>query len=271
MGRFISPDPSGLLAQNPADPQSWNLYAYARNNPLINVDPTGLDCVYYNDAGDGVESVDHNSNSGECGKNGGNWEEGTTYANWQNYDKKSGTWTGFSLDSSNAYLYSGQAPGGPGSGTPSGDPNLDSYIPACQGNCLAGGSAPISNLTGQLQFGGTLVGLLQFAISQPLSAGVQTSQEWIAESIGSTRGIASGWCGSGGAGVPGNSNGWSCMIHDYEYSITGNAYPGGNYNPNYSNGPQLQKINQTLCNNVSGFGGLEIKAFFTATVWGCRP
>ncbi len=34
MGRFMSPNPSGLLAQNPADPQSWNLYAYARNNPL---------------------------------------------------------------------------------------------------------------------------------------------------------------------------------------------------------------------------------------------
>jgi len=34
-GRFMSPDPSGLLAQRPEDPQSWNLYAYARNNPLI--------------------------------------------------------------------------------------------------------------------------------------------------------------------------------------------------------------------------------------------
>jgi RHS repeat-associated protein len=29
MGRFMSPDPSGLLAQHPENPQSWNLYVYA--------------------------------------------------------------------------------------------------------------------------------------------------------------------------------------------------------------------------------------------------
>ena len=69
MGRFMSPDPSGLLGQNPADPQSWNLYAYARNNPLINIDPNGLDCIYATNNGKGVESIDHDSDSGECGQN----------------------------------------------------------------------------------------------------------------------------------------------------------------------------------------------------------
>jgi RHS repeat-associated protein len=38
-GRFLTPDP---MDGNPADPQSWNRYAYARNNPLAFVDPTGL-------------------------------------------------------------------------------------------------------------------------------------------------------------------------------------------------------------------------------------
>jgi RHS repeat-associated protein len=28
IGRFMSPDPAGLLAQKPTYPQSWNLYAY---------------------------------------------------------------------------------------------------------------------------------------------------------------------------------------------------------------------------------------------------
>lgn len=39
-GRFTSPD-RPFADQNVADPQSWNLYAYGRNNPLRWVDPTG--------------------------------------------------------------------------------------------------------------------------------------------------------------------------------------------------------------------------------------
>jgi len=39
-GRFTSPDAFGV-DQHPEDPQSWNLYAYARNNPLGFIDPGG--------------------------------------------------------------------------------------------------------------------------------------------------------------------------------------------------------------------------------------
>ena len=42
LGRFTSPDPHNDGAQL-ADPQSWNMYGYARNNPLIYVDPSGHD------------------------------------------------------------------------------------------------------------------------------------------------------------------------------------------------------------------------------------
>lgn len=37
-GTFCSADP---LAGSPGDPQSWNRYAYGRNNPIGNVDPSG--------------------------------------------------------------------------------------------------------------------------------------------------------------------------------------------------------------------------------------
>jgi len=52
-GRFMTPDPgnaSGLSHMD--DPQSWNGYAYARNNPLSYTDPSGLNytvCQYDSD------------------------------------------------------------------------------------------------------------------------------------------------------------------------------------------------------------------------------
>lgn len=42
-GRWISPDPAGLAAVDPSNPQSWNRYAYVSNNPLRLIDPSGLD------------------------------------------------------------------------------------------------------------------------------------------------------------------------------------------------------------------------------------
>ena len=41
-GRWVSPDPAGILAVNPADPQSWNRYAYVDNQPLMFTDTSGL-------------------------------------------------------------------------------------------------------------------------------------------------------------------------------------------------------------------------------------
>jgi RHS repeat-associated protein len=41
-GRWLSPDPAGLAAANPSNPQSWNRYAYVMDNPTTLTDPTGL-------------------------------------------------------------------------------------------------------------------------------------------------------------------------------------------------------------------------------------
>jgi len=41
-GRWIRPDPAGLAAVDPSNPQTWNRYAYVANNPLSATDPLGL-------------------------------------------------------------------------------------------------------------------------------------------------------------------------------------------------------------------------------------
>jgi len=39
--RWLSPDPAGLAAVDMTNPQSWNRYAYALNNPMALIDPFG--------------------------------------------------------------------------------------------------------------------------------------------------------------------------------------------------------------------------------------
>jgi len=270
MGRFMSPDPAGLVAANPSYPQTWNLYTYAANNPLRYTDPTGLDCVYYNDAGDKVESIDHHSDSGECKDHGGNWEEGTTYKSWQHYDKNSDTWNGASIDSKSVYFYQGTAPSQPSfySYFDTGSSEMRTAAwPSCQGNCFYdSSSASIGSVTGQLQNGATLYGLISWAVSQGPSFGPNgvghAQNDWIG-------GSGNGYCGAGGAGVP-HGNGWGCLGHDYNYAVLGANWLRNNYDPSYAKGPQLQKVNQTLCDNVSGAGGIEITLFFIPGPWGCR-
>ena len=51
-GRFLSPDPANAGADI-THPQSWNAYAYVLGNPLANVDPSGLDCVTFDNGATG--------------------------------------------------------------------------------------------------------------------------------------------------------------------------------------------------------------------------
>src|SRR5579884_2598258 len=62
VGRFISPDPANAGA-DATDPQSWNAYAYVRNNPLALVDPMGLCHI-------GADNVAYDDENGACYEGG---------------------------------------------------------------------------------------------------------------------------------------------------------------------------------------------------------
>ena len=57
-GRFITPDPSKGAFANPANPGSWNLYAYTRGDPINRTDPRGLCSVAGGGYGDDATCLD---------------------------------------------------------------------------------------------------------------------------------------------------------------------------------------------------------------------
>ena len=72
MGRFMSPDPSGLSYADPTNPQSLNLYSYVLNNPLHNIDPSGEECVWDDGSYDAADDPDTGS-ADMCSGQGGTW------------------------------------------------------------------------------------------------------------------------------------------------------------------------------------------------------
>ena len=81
--RWISPDPAGLSAANPGNPQTWNRYAYVSNNPLGLSDPSGLGLCPPNFSSLG---------SGACVSNYTNGQLLGDLAEWQDPFDQFGDW-----------------------------------------------------------------------------------------------------------------------------------------------------------------------------------
>jgi len=131
MGRWLSPDPSALDFADPTNPQSLNLYGYVLNNPLINVDPNGMDCA--KDNGDGTVTY----NSGDCANEN---EDAANHEYYINCDGCTNGAAGAHLDAATGDLYATDSNGNGMAGTtvqgfadPQGTPatnvTVDGYAP----------------------------------------------------------------------------------------------------------------------------------------------
>jgi RHS repeat-associated protein len=89
LGRWMHPDPAGLAAVDPSNPQSWNRYAYVLNNPLNAIDPFGLDCLFLNATGDGVEENAPELDASGCADQGGYYFAGSIDQNTLVFDPNS--------------------------------------------------------------------------------------------------------------------------------------------------------------------------------------
>jgi RHS repeat-associated protein len=245
LGRFMSPDPSGLLAQRPEDPQSWNMYAYARNNPLIFIDPNGLDCIYATDNGKGVESIDHNSSSGECGGSGGTWLSGYVDEDWAHYNKTAKAFEAASEDGGQVNFAQFQA----------GAQTNDS------GGCLSGcgsygfASTSADFLTGQLvgnsrptDGSDPLDGLLTFMTKRDQA--VTDFWKGVAGPINGK----DNWAGPGGMGPPQGTGDWRAAVHDYNFNTNGITI-GSYFNPHLS--PATSRALIQSNNNLMRTGGVQ--------------
>jgi len=260
MGRFMSPDPSGLLTQHPEDPQSWNLYAYARNNPVIYLDPNGLDCVYANDAGNGVESIDHHSNSGECGQNGGSWVPGYAAENWAKFNVRTQMFQVGSYTSGDSVDYTTFEAGAKTQWN--GDES--SCTSGCTGFASANADWLVGQLVGNNQTRG-IDGYIQFLTgrTQPLSGGTFSQI-----AFGPLDYSSDHWAGPGGFGPPGGAGDWRASVHDYNFSTNGPTPDQGitismYFNPRLS--PAVSKAlieSNNYLMQTGGYQGAKEKIFF---------
>jgi len=259
VGRFMSPD-QPFVDQHPVSPQSWNLYSYARNNPLIMIDPNGLDCVYASASGStGSTSVDHSSSSEECGSTEGTWVPGTVSDGHAAYNPGNGQFQVASYDG--------------------GKVDFATFAEGAQtdaaGKCLSGcqgygfGSTNAAWLAGMTVGGGSLGDMMSFMVNrtEPIHGMLGKSDPGILMKIlsGPLDFWHDHWAGPGGMGAPHGRGDWAAMVHDYNFDRN-DIKIGMYFDPSISQAQAtaLIRSNNNLIRNAGGVQGVKMGLFFGA-------
>ncbi len=251
---FMGPDPSA----KPGNPRTLNRNSYPPNNPLINIASPGLDCIYVNDAGNRVESIDHNGNATECGdpRNGGTSVPGYVSEDHTAYNSNTDQFQVTSYDGGNVHY----AKFGAGARS------------EANGNCSSGcggyvfATADASWLSSMI-VGGTLDQLMTFLVNQDVGIhGILGPSD-----PGTVMQILSGpldfwndhWAGPDGMGAPSGRGDWAAIVHDYNYDtnhVTVSMY----FNPFISRATAhaIVQSNNKLIRNTGGFQGVKMGLFF---------
>jgi RHS repeat-associated protein len=200
MGRFLSPDPSGLMYADPTNPQSLNLYSYAWNNPLRNIDPSGMECVWDDGSYDASDDP-QTGNAAGCSGQGGTYIDPSMFESVEG--NQAGSWSG---QASSSIASDWLTPSAVVNGGPGGIPGIMSDISGGISNWVHGqvcdayggllGLASSKNLNSTVGLGAGGNGGVGFILGVSASAGAQ----FVADPKGNV-GVAFSVGGNPGYGV----------------------------------------------------------------------
>jgi hypothetical protein len=150
-----------------------------------------------------VESIDHSSNSGECGSNGGSWVPGYADENWAHYNGNTNMFQVGSVNGAGAGATVDYTLFGAGDNT-----GFNSTDTACSG-CAGFASANANWLQGQLAGNSQLSGLDGYI--QFLTGREETLHGGLLNQLvsGPLDPSSDHWAGPGGMGPPGGQGDWA--------------------------------------------------------------